>query len=89
MTENKISLSEFFGWRRHPFSDAYLLEKPFLGDKDRRIAAQGLNFLSYGKNIAITGPSGSGKSTLLQYILANLDANYYRAGPYPLRRTDA
>ena len=78
MTEPKMSLPEFFGWRRHPFSDAYSLPEPFLSDKDRRITAQGLAFLSYGKSFALIGPSGSGKSTLLQYILANLDTNYYR-----------
>ena len=78
MTENKISLIEFFGFKRHPFSDAYILSEPFLSDKDRRIAGQGPSFVSYGKSFAVTGPSGAGKSTLLQYILANLDPHYYR-----------
>ena len=78
MTETKISLIEFFGFKRHPFSDAYILSEPFLSDKDRRIAGQGLSFVSYGKSFAVNGPSGAGKSTSLQYILANLDPHYYR-----------
>ena len=78
MTEPMPSLAEFFGWKRHPFSDAYLLTEPFLSDKDRRIAHQGQAFISIGKSFALTGPSGAGKSTLLQHVLANLDLNYYR-----------
>lgn len=73
-----IAPAEFFGWRRHPFSDAYPLSEPFLCEKERRTANAANSLFSVGKSLAVTGPSGSGKSTLLQYIFSQLDSNYYR-----------
>lgn len=77
-SNNDISSAEFFGWRRHPFSDAYPLSEPFLCDRERRTAQAAHSLLGVGKSLAATGPSGAGKSTLLQHIFSQLDPNYYR-----------
>ena len=74
---NQTSMSEFFGWKIHPFSDTRQLGEPFVGQRDKRISAQAVSMLSYGKSFAVTGPSGSGKSTLIHHLLSKLDANYY------------
>ncbi len=74
---NHQSLSEHFGWKFHPFSDAWSMEKPFYSRRDLRIADQSMQLLHHGKSFAITGPSGAGKSTLVQHLIAALDANYY------------
>lgn len=74
---NHQNLAEHFGWKFHPFSDTWPLEKPFYSRRDQRIAEQGMQLLHYGKSFAVTGPSGAGKSTLVQHLLASLDANYY------------
>ncbi|MBL7178164.1 MAG: AAA family ATPase [Desulfobacteraceae bacterium] len=75
----KISMADFFGWGRHPFSDTYQLAKPFLGEKDERILHRATSLLNCGKSFAITGPSGSGKSTLVQHIIHQLDPKFYQA----------
>lgn len=72
------SMAEFFGWRRHPFSDTYPVIKPFLGEKDSRLRARAVSLLCCGKSFAITGPSGAGKSTLAAHIVASLDPHSYR-----------
>ncbi len=74
----KISMSEFFGWHRHPFSDTYQLQTPFLGEKDDRILRRAISLLNCGKSFALTGPSGAGKSTLIQHILRQLDTKHYQ-----------
>jgi len=74
---NHQSLADHFGWKFHPFSDTWPLEKPFYSRRDQRIADQSMQLLHHGKSFAITGPSGAGKSTLVQHLLASLDANYY------------
>jgi len=74
----KISMSEFFGWNRHPFSDTYHLQTPFLGEKDDRILRRATSLLNCGKSFALTGPSGSGKSTLVQHIIGQLDPKHYQ-----------
>ena len=79
MTANPISMSEFFGYQRHPFADTQNLPKPFLSEEDIRIMAHSLSLIRLGKSLAIVGPSGSGKSTLAQHILANLDPHLYKA----------
>ena len=78
MREKNRNMTEFFGWKRHPFSDTYLLPKPFLGQKERRIHAMATNLLDLGKSFAVTGPSGTGKSTLVQHLMEELDPNYYQ-----------
>jgi type II secretory pathway predicted ATPase ExeA len=77
-TKNDMSPAEFFGWRRHPFSDAYPLAESFLCEKEKRTANAAVSLFGVGKSLALAGPSGSGKSTLLQYIFSQLDPNYYR-----------
>lgn len=76
---NHRNLAEHFGWKFHPFSDTWPLDKPFYSRRDQRIAEQGMQLLHHGKSFAVTGPSGAGKSTLVQDLLASLDANYYHA----------
>lgn len=73
-----ISMAEFFGWARHPFSDTYQLSSPFLGEKDERILRRAISLLNCGKSFAVTGPSGSGKSTLAQHIIDQLDPKHYQ-----------
>ena len=53
---NHQSLSEHFGWKFHPFSDAWSMEKPFYSRRDLRIADQSMQLLHHGKSFAITGP---------------------------------
>lgn len=77
-SNNDITMSEFFGWQRHPFSDAYPLKEPFLSEKERRTVNAANSLVSVGKSMAFAGPSGSGKSTLLQHLFTQLDPNYYR-----------
>ena len=72
------TMAEFFGWKNHPFTDLQLLTKPFMSERDQRIAHQAHALLSIGKSFAVTGPSGAGKSTLVQHILSELDANYFK-----------
>lgn len=72
-----LSMSEFFGWSRHPFADTYQLSAPFLGAKDERICRRALSLLNCGKSFAVTGMSGAGKSTLVQHIVSQLDAKHY------------
>ena len=76
---NHATMTEFFGWKHHPFTDFRLLEKPFMSERDLRLASQAHSLLGIGKSFAITGPSGAGKSTLVQHILSELDANYFKA----------
>jgi general secretion pathway protein A len=73
-----ISMADFFGWGRHPFSDTYQIANPFLGEKDERILLRAKSLLSCGKSFAITGLSGSGKSTLVQHIIRQLDHKFYQ-----------
>ena len=75
----KISMSEFFGWNHHPFTDTYQLQTPFLGEKDDRILRRATSLLNCGKSFALTGLSGSGKSTLVQHIIGQLDAKHYQS----------
>lgn len=72
------SIAEFFGWRRHPFSDNRRQAEPYIGPADERILQRASALLSYGKSFALVGPSGAGKSTLAQQLLANLDARHYQ-----------
>jgi type II secretory pathway predicted ATPase ExeA len=73
-----ISMTEFFGWARHPFADTYQLTTPFLSQKDERILRRAISLLSCGKSFAVTGASGSGKSTLVQHIISQLDPKHYQ-----------
>jgi len=73
-----ISMADFFGWGRHPFSDTYQMTKPFLGEKDERIMRRATSLLNCGKSFAITGLSGFGKSTLVQHIIGQLDTKFYQ-----------
>ncbi len=73
-----ISMAEFFGWSRHPFSDTYQLTTPFLGEKDERILRRAISLLNCGKSFAVTGASGYGKSTLVQHIVDQLDPKHYQ-----------
>ena len=75
---NVPTMTEFFGWRFHPFADTWRLKEPFFSPRDQRIADQSLQLLRHGKSFAITGPSGAGKSTFVQHLMSALDANYYR-----------
>ena len=72
-----ISISEYFQWQRHPFSDTYAITKPFLSSQDERIADRARSLINYGKSFAITGTSGTGKSTIIQHIIATMDPKYY------------
>lgn len=74
----KISMPEFFGWHRHPFSDTYQLQSPFLGKKDERILRRAMSLLNCGKSFSLIGPSGCGKSTLVQHIIRQLDPKHYQ-----------
>ena len=76
--QHKPSMSEFFNWRSHPFTDTYTLDQPFMGSRDARLMARCLSLLRCGKSFAVTGASGTGKSTLVSRLTAALDANYYR-----------
>lgn len=72
-----ISLSEFFGFRHHPFSDTWTIKTPFVPEKDTLLARKCASLLSCGKSFAVTGPSGSGKSTFIQQMIATLDHHNY------------
>ena len=76
--QTKISISEFFNFHHHPFSDTYVVKSVFLTQRDQRIKRQSVNLISQGKSLALTGPSGSGKSTLIRHIINGLDPNNYR-----------
>jgi len=76
--KNDMTMAEFFSWRRHPFSDAYSLDEPFLCEKENRTAKAADSLISLGKSLALAGPSGSGKSTLLHHVFSQLDPNYFR-----------
>jgi type II secretory pathway predicted ATPase ExeA len=73
-------MTEFFSWKRHPFSDTRQMPKPFLPEADKRTLTHAHSLLSMGKSFAICGPSGAGKTTLLSYLLTQLDARDYK--PY-------
>ena len=81
--KSPLSMAEFFGWRRHPFSDTYALRVPYLTQGDQRLCERCLSLLSCGKSFALTGLSGTGKSTLVSYLVGKLDPNCYQATVVP------
>ena len=74
---SNISYSEFFGFRHHPFSDAWTIKKRFVTEKDSLLEKKCASLLSCGKSFAVTGPSGSGKSSFVQNLVSGLDHHSY------------
>lgn len=86
MNENeKITPSEFFGWKINPFIEAHFNTEPYLTKREQTTLRMSTQLLSQGKSFAIVGPAGVGKSTLLHQIISKLDRRSYRAVfvPYP------
>jgi general secretion pathway protein A len=75
---NKPSMTEFFGYRHHPFADTQNNADAFIGPKDERFRDRALSLLQYGKSFALCGPSGAGKSTLITHLAALLDPAIYK-----------
>ncbi len=75
--DSKVSFAEFFGWKNHPFAVDYNLDCPFFSNHEKKVLQIANSLLSNGKNFVVTGVTGSGKSTLVQFLISNLDKNYY------------
>ena len=74
----QLPINEFFGWKRHPFADTYVQQKPWLPERDRKLLETIKRLLHTGKSMAVCGPSGSGKTSLIYALINDLDKNSYR-----------
>jgi type II secretory pathway predicted ATPase ExeA len=72
------SMTEFFGYRHHPFADTHHKNDAFIGPKDERFRDRALSLLQYGKSFALCGPSGAGKSTMVTHLAGLLDPAIYK-----------
>lgn len=70
-------MSDFFGWKRHPFADTYVQRHRWLPEEDKRRLATIKRLLHHGKSCALCGPSGAGKTTLIHALITDLDRNAY------------
>jgi len=73
-----LPMSDFFGWKHHPFADTTMSATTWLPERDERILETVKRLLHTGKSTALCGSSGSGKTTLAHALIADLDKNAYR-----------
>lgn len=74
MTQN---MSEFFQWKRHPFTDTRPFKGGYLTTFDQQQIQTAQSLLSIGKSFAMAGPSGSGKTTWVRHLIQQLDPSTY------------
>ncbi len=76
-TLSKISLHEFFGFKRHPFIDQPDDPIPIFVDHEERLIAMALHMLNAGKSFVLTGAPGTGKTTLVRHLREQLGTRDY------------
>jgi type II secretory pathway predicted ATPase ExeA len=72
-----LPMSDFFGWKRHPFADTYVQRQLWMSEDDKRKLETIRRLLHHGKSTALYGPSGTGKTTLIHGLISDLDKNVY------------
>lgn len=77
-TAEQLPISDFFGWKYHPFADTYLQRRLWIPPRDNKQLQTIIRLLHTGKSMALCGPSGSGKTTLVHTLITDLDKNCYR-----------
>ena len=73
----KLPINDFFGWKRHPFSDTHIQKQCFMPSRDQKYLETIKRLLHNGKSVALCGPSGSGKTTFVHALINDLDRNAY------------
>jgi type II secretory pathway predicted ATPase ExeA len=74
----QVPISDFFGWKHHPFADTYKQHQLWIPSRDCKQLETIKRLLHTGKSMALCGPSGSGKTTLVHALMDGLDKNSYR-----------
>jgi len=83
MMNHKPTISEHFSWHRHPFTDTWRLDRPFLSAAETRTFSLASSLIKMGKGFALCGPSGSGKTSFLGHFTQTLDTRHYRPCTIP------